>query len=125
MNMNIGEIILVLIGIVGTLLSIVCFFYGMFNLCRGFWSLFNHSKVPKNAVLSLNAKIIDISSQKVKYVKNGAKYKTTVLFSDGFEFITHKTNREDNIFTYEISVDTEQITENAIKAHDRALKKQK
>ena len=99
--------------------------YYSYRIGKAIWNCFDHSKVEHNATLRQEAKIVNVHSEKVQYVKNGMKYKTTVTFSDGFEFITHKTNREDNIFTYEISVDTEQIIENAMKAHGRALKKQK
>ena len=106
------------------LLSIIVAYYA-YRIAKAVWNCFDHSKVPKNALLRQDAKIVDVSSEKVQYVKNGAKYKTTVSFSDGFVFITHKTNREDNLFTYQISVDTDEILESAIKAHDRAIKKQK
>lgn len=106
------------------LLSVIVAYYS-YRIGKAVWNCFDHSKVKANSVLCSDANIVDVRSEKVQYAKNGAKYKTTVTFSDGFKFITHKTNREDNFFTYQISVDTEEILENATKAHDRALKKQK
>ena len=71
------------------------------------------------------AKIVDVKSEKVKYSKNNAKYKTTVKFSDGFYYITHKTNREEHVGgKYKIYMDSlleEEITESAKAAHDRAI----
>ena len=91
------------------------------------WSLSDHSEAYHNVELKQDAKIIDIKTEKVQYMKNDTKYKTTVSFSDGFSFITHKTNREDHFFTYNISVGSElyeQIIGNAIAAHNRALEQQ-
>ena len=99
-------------------------------LCFGkpVWSLFDHSKTEPNAVLRSDAKIVDIDTEQVTYMKNGAKYKTTIRFSDGFVFTTHKTDRDDNFFSYKISISPElrkEIISNAIEAHDRALQKQR
>jgi type III secretory pathway component EscS len=90
------------------------------------WSLFDHSKWAKNSNPSFDARIIDIQTDNVQYVKDGAKYKTTVYFSDGFIFTTHETNREDGIFSYQISIDadlSEQIINNAVVAHKEAVYK--
>ncbi len=91
-----------------------------------FLSMFDHKKWSKNSVPSLDATIVDIKTEKIKYLKNGAKYKTTVLFSDGFSFITHKTNREDELFSYTISVGGEllkQIIRKAEATHEKAVRK--
>ena len=72
----------------------------------------------------ISAKIVDINFEKVQYTKNGMKYKTTVSFSDGFKFITHKTNRKDSFFTYQISIDEtlrQDIIEKATRLHIRAV----
>ena len=82
----------------------------------------------KNSKPDINAKIINIDTQKVQYAKNGTKYKTTVSFSDGFIFITHKTNREDGFFNYQISIDESlriSIIEKAICLHQKAVEKAK
>lgn len=62
-----------------------------------YWK-FDHGKWSENAKPDFSATIIDISSNKVKYAKNEAKYKTTVTFSDGFIFTTTKTKRKNNFF---------------------------
>ena len=90
------------------------------------WSLFDHMGWKPNSTPDINAKISNINSSKVIYSKNGMKYKTTVEFSDGFYFTTHKTNREDGFFTYQISIDEslrQQIIEKAIRKHNKCAKK--
>ena len=98
--------------------------YYSYRIFKATWNCFDHSKIATNAVLSPDAIITNVQSEKVQYVKNGMKFKTTVSFSDGFTFVTHKTNREDGFLTYQIAINGEEILENAKKAHERALKKQ-
>lgn len=98
--------------------------YPVYNMCRAFYYLFDHAKWDEDSKPNLDAKIIDIYTEKVQYTKNGMKYKTTVSFSDGFNFITHKTNREDGFFTYQISIDESlklKIIEKAIRLHKKAV----
>ena len=95
--------------------------YAAYKVLRG---CFDHSITAKGAVLIENATITDMRSEKVRYNLNRAKYKTTVCFSDGFQFITYRTNREDCAFACEISVDTGEITMYAHRAHGRAFSKQ-
>lgn len=98
----------------------------IFVIGRDIYSKFDHSYLPP-LPLKPDARIISIQSEKVVYVKNGAKYKTKVLFSDGFAFITHKTNREDGFLTYKISVDNAlatEISKRALAAHEKAYQKQ-
>ena len=104
------------------------FAYAAFCFGRAFWSLFDHTKIEPNAVLKPDAKIVGIDTNKVTYLKNGTKYKTTVRFSDGFSYITHATDRDDKLFTYTISISPElrkAIIAAAIESHEEALKKQK
>ncbi len=99
-------------------------FFAVFG--RAIYSLFDHTEWDEDSEPDLNAKITDVYSEKVQYVKNGMKYKTTVTFSDGFNFITHKTNREDYIFTYQISMDEElkkEIISKAVRSHKKAVEK--
>ena len=108
------------------LVAFAAFF--IFLIGRSIWSCFDHSHIKPNSVLRKDAKIVNINTEKVQYTKNGAKYKTSVYFSDGFVFVTHETDREDNMFTYRISIGPElrkKIINNAIEAHDRALMRQK
>ena len=71
---------------------------------RDLWWHFDHSGWKKGSVPDVNATVLDCSSKKVQYASNHAKFKTTVLFSDGFYFITHKTNRTQHFMTYTISL---------------------
>ena len=66
---------------------------------RDIWSHFDHCSWDEPSNPFLEATIVDIKVEKVHYVKNGAKFKTTILFSDGFRFVTHRTKRDDNFFT--------------------------
>lgn len=107
-------------------LAILGFFGSCFAVILGaaFRSLFDHSKWSKNSDPRLDARIVDVKTDIVQYVKNGAKYKTTVRFSDGFIFTTHETNREDDFFSYRISISADlskQIIANAVAAHEKAV----
>lgn len=113
--------------VMGWAIMIAFVAYCSYRIGKAIWSCFDHSNVENNAILSRDAKIVNVHSEKVQYVKNGMKYKTTVYFSDGFEFITHDTDREDELLSYRISISPElykAIIENAKEAHDRALAKQ-
>ena len=125
--MDLKYVLIALLAIALGVIFLVWFVKGIFNLGKAFWSLFDHSIVPRNSTLSPDAEILDIRSKKVQYVKNGMKYKTTVYFSDGFQFVTHETEREDGILSYQISISPEQykwMIESANEAHARALRKQ-
>lgn len=94
---------------------------------RALYHRFDHTGKRGEGPLSPDARVVDISSKQVQYAKNGAKYKTTVLFSDGFYFVTHKTNRTNNFLTYNISIDealAQEIVKKAVSAHQEALLKQ-
>lgn len=113
--------------IVPLIILIAFFAYGFFRIGKAIWSCFDHSWTVDNAKLHPGAKIVDINTEEVQYIKNGAKYKTTVRFSDGFTFVTHETEREDHFVSYKISLNKElydQIIRSAIAAHDCALEKQ-
>lgn len=74
----------------------------------------------------LNAQIIDIKTEKVKYTKNNAQLKTTVFFSDGYRYITHLTDRQNGILTYTISLSEESrkaIINEAITSHAAAVQR--
>ena len=88
-----------------------------------YWSA-DHSGWDEGAAPDPDAQIVDVKSEKVKYSKNNAKYKTTVKFSDGFYYVTHKTNQEDHMGKYTISMDSfleEEIMDSAKAAHQRAV----
>ncbi len=108
-------------------MMIVIIAYVSYRIGRAIWNCFDHSKVDDNTMLSKDATIVNVHSEKTQYVKDGMKYKTTVYFSDGFQFVSHKTDRDDGLFTYRISISPhlyENIIECAKEAHDRALAKQ-
>ena len=110
--------------IVFGILGVLCFGWFFLTIGRSIYHLFDHTKWDKSSMPDLNAKIIDIHTEKVIYIKNGAKFKTTISFSDGFHFITHKTNREDEFFTYHIAVDKSlmnEIIEKSILVHKKAV----
>ena len=105
----------------GVTLIFVAYCFG-----RAFWSLFDHIEWGENSYPSYDAKIVDIRTEKVQYLKNGMKYKTTIYFSDGFMFTTHKTNRENGFFTYNISIDKKMLNEiinEAIRLHEKEVSK--
>ena len=113
-------IYIIVVGILGILL----FGWIFFAIGRSIYHLFDHTKWDECSMPDLNAKIVDIHTEKVIYVKNGAKFKTTILFSDGFRFITHKTNREDGFLTYHIDIDESlmnEIMEKSISVHKKAV----
>ena len=125
--MDIEFVLITIFSLVFGVICIVWFAKGLFNLGKALWSLFDRSIVPKKTILSQDAKIIDIRSEKVQYTKNGMKYKTTICFSDGFEFVTHETEREEGILSYQISISPELykwMIKSAQEAHDDALRKQ-
>jgi hypothetical protein len=93
------------------------------NMVKSIRSMFNQTSWKENSVPDPQAIIVDVNSQQVKYAKNDAKFKTTVIFSDGFVFTTHKTNRVNHFGSYTISVDRKQIAELAKAAHAKAVEK--
>ena len=110
---------------------IVIFLIGFkfWNAFKAVESSFDHGSWSNDAVPDLNAQIIDVQSHEVQYMKNGAKFETSVIFSDGYKFTTCKTKREQHLLSYTITVDSEllqEIVENAIQSHQKAVhKKQK
>lgn len=110
--------------------AIACVSLGIIFVCiaipfgLAFWSLFDHSKWLKYSNPNHDSTIIDRKIQTVHYLKNGKKYKTTIRFSDGFVFTTHKTNRSESFLTYRISIDgnlARDIQKKAIETHERAV----
>lgn len=101
--------------------------YAAWSIACAAWSCFDHTRKPRDFAPDANASVVDVKTERVKYLKNGAKFKTTITFSDGFQFITHKTKREDGFFKYQISIDedlAEVILRKAFSAHAKvALKR--
>ena len=70
-----------------------------------------------------DAKIISTNTERVGR-KTDTVYRTTILFDDGFCYISHKTNSDDLIFGYRVYVSPElkmEIIEDAIEAHKKAI----
>ena len=85
----------------------------------------NHCRCNDASRLSIEAKIVNISTEKVG-TKGHKRFRTTVVFSDGFEYISHDTNVDNYVFAYRISLsasDKEQIVLDAIEAHKNAIEK--
>jgi hypothetical protein len=87
------------------------------------YAAFNHTHWAENAKPSKNAVITSTDVQQVKYAKNNAKFKTTVYFSDGFWFVTYKTNREQHMLSYTISTNKAEAERMATVAHSAAIAK--
>ena len=89
------------------------------------YSFADHSHWCNNAIPCEEAEIANIQAETVQYVRNQAKFKTTVSFVDGFTYVTFSTRRSSGVFQYTISVDKRAIAQAAIKAHTRAINKLK
>lgn len=105
------------------LFAVIWFILGLINLGKGIYYKFDHSYWDENSQPSLNAGIVDVVSEKVQYTKNNAKFKTTVTFTDGFRFVTHRTDRTQHFMTYDISVDKAEVIALAMEAHKKAVEK--
>lgn len=93
---------------------------------RQILSWFDRGSWAKGAYPDPNAQISNVSREQVKYAKNDAKYRTTIEFTDGYRYITHKTGREQGFLTYTIAVDAAldaEIKEDAIRKHDKDVRK--
>ena len=90
---------------------------------RNLGSLNDKGEWSDSARPSKDAKIVDVTTRKVEYTKNNAKFMTVVRFSDGFVYQSHDTDREDHTFTYSIRTDREKICKKAIEAHIVAVEK--
>lgn len=85
----------------------------------------NHIRCAYPDLLKEDATIVSRNSSVVG-LKGSRCYRTIVRFSDGFEFITHETSREDHLFTYNIALtgkDLDNISIAAYAAHEKYLNK--
>lgn len=115
-------------NIIGYILMVLFLVFCVYNIVKEISTYKDHGKWEKGATPDPNAKIINTQVEQVKYVKNGAKYKTEITFSDGYHFISHKTNVKTGFGHYTISVDqelAEKIKEKAIASHEKAVAKKK
>ena len=98
----------------------------IYNICGSVYTWSNHYGWEENSNPNKNANIQNISSERVQYSRNGAKLKTKITFSDGFYFITYKTDRDDGVLTYKIYLSKElkeKIISSAIEQHNLAVDK--
>lgn len=83
----------------------------------------SHDHYSKNVDLKKDAQIVDISTKRY----NKYNFETTVIFSDGFQYVSYLTKkRSDGFMTYTIYVGKEEkikIAEKAIAKHTKLLEK--
>lgn len=107
---------------------LLSFLFGMliYNTIGDIYTWFDHCGWKENSNPNKKAKIQNITSEKIQYVKNKAKLKTKVIFSDGFYFVTYKTDRENGFLTYRIFISDEHkkdIIDMAVEKHNLAVDK--
>lgn len=88
--------------------------YGEINSCVDHYGWEEISTPDKKATIQ------NITQEQVQYTRNKAKLKTKISFSDGFYFITYKTDRDYRILTYKIFISDElgkKIIDLAIEKH--------
>lgn len=85
----------------------------------------DHSSFEDADALRGGAKIINVERKEVG-TKGHRRFRTTVLFDDGFKYISHKTDVSDGFLSYRISISRElsiEILRDAIKSHELAVAK--
>lgn len=85
----------------------------------------DHSFIENSDTLSPDAQIVDFERKEVG-TKGHRRYRTVIFFDDGFKYISHKTDVNNMILSYRISISREtniEILQNAIAAHDKAIAK--
>lgn len=113
---------------------VVCllvFGFGMifYNSFRSVYAWTDHYGWEDDSSPDKNAKIKNITSEKVQYGSSStyAKLKTKITFSDGFYFITHKTDYEHlGAITYRVYLSDElkeKIISSAIEKHNLSVDK--
>lgn len=91
------------------------------SIAAKIYNSFSHTYYKKEK-LRPDAKIVDVKRMTVGG-KNDKKICTTVTFDDGFEYVSHKTDRENHLMSYRIQVTEatkKEILEDAIAAHQKA-----
>lgn len=109
------------VGIAGYLLVGGAVVVVLLNIYSWIYNAFSHSSGNKKN-LRRDAKIVNVKQDTVGS-KNDKKIRTTVVFDDGFEYISHKTDRDDSFFSYRIQVTEatrKKILEDAMQAHQKA-----
>ncbi|MBD5400885.1 hypothetical protein HDR61_04040 [bacterium] len=96
----------------------------IYNTCGEVYSCFDHYGWEEISAPDKKATIQNITQEQVQYTRNKAKFKTKISFSDGFYFITYKTDRDYRILTYKIFISDElgkKIMDLAIEKHKLAV----
>lgn len=107
------------------LLSFIVFGALAAMICYEVYNGKDHSKCALPEFLREDAKISSVKQEKVG-LKGSVTYRTTILFQDGFQYISHKCDRNDHFtyYTIFISEDTaENIRQSAYNAHRKAIEK--
>ena len=115
-------------NVIGYIMITLFLGFCIYNVVKDIGTWKDHGKWAKGAAPDPNATIVNTQVEQVKYVKNGAKYKTEITFSDGYHFISHKTNVKTGFGHYTISIDrelAEKIKANAIAYHAKAVAKKR
>ena len=81
----------------------------------------DHVVMDEEVHLRPDAKIIDVKSKPVGIDKHNKKMRTTVIFDDGFKYVSHDTEREDSFLSYRISVTPEMKAHIIKQANDAHL----
>lgn len=79
----------------------------IYNTCGEVYSCVDHYGWEEISTPDKKATIQNITQEQVQYTRNKAKLKTKISFSDGFYFITYKTDRDYRILTYKIFISDE------------------
>ena len=95
------------------------------NVYSWIYNAFSHTNKKSCKNLRPDAKITNVKRDTVGS-KNNKKIRTVVTFDDGFEYVSHKTDRDDSFFSYRIQVTEatrKEILEDAMEAHQKACEK--
>ena len=97
---------------------LVCGFVGFFVYSLWYEST-DHCVCKDTSALRQDAKPVDLQ-RKVINSFGRKKYRTTLVFDDGFRYISHKTNTENHALSYTISIsasDNAELLQKAVAAH--------
>lgn len=95
------------------------------NIYSWIYNAFSHINVKSYKNLRRDAKIVNVKRDTVGS-KNDKKIRSVVTFDDGFEYVSHKTDRENHLMSYKIQVTestAKEILEDAMEAHQKACNK--
>ena len=100
----------------------------MTPLFKHIYYAFEHGKWERGSVPDPDASVVNVESEPVNYA-GVVRFKTTITFSDGFRYISHKTKQDVSwvgSVKYTLPEDLEkEIMQRAMEAHAKAVKKSK